>query len=154
MINYKDLKGNDVQLSFHEDVFTIPVKHVLILVKRNNKWLLTHHPTRGIEFPGGKIEKHETAREAAIRETYEETGVRINNLQRIASYVVFDTSPFHKEVFRAEVETIENKPKSSETIGVHWLTDEQFEREEQLSFHMKDIGMKKLREWVNRYDTK
>jgi len=41
-------------------------KKEILFIRRNNKW----------DLPKGKIEKHETPQEAAIRETEEETGVK------------------------------------------------------------------------------
>ena len=57
-------------------------RHVLVVLKYKDKWLLTQHSNRGIEFPGGKAEEGETIEEAAIRETIEETGVTITNLSK------------------------------------------------------------------------
>lgn len=48
-------------------------KEVLIQDKIHPKW-------GGWTFPGGKVEKGEGFEEAAIREAYEETGLKITNL--------------------------------------------------------------------------
>jgi len=52
---------------------------VTIYVKNEEgKFLLLHHKKLNKWLPpGGKVDKHETPDEAAIRETYEETGVRV-----------------------------------------------------------------------------
>ncbi len=56
----------------------------LIYILKNNKTLLKK-ANRGISdgkwnAPGGKIENNETPEECAIRETYEETGLKINKM--------------------------------------------------------------------------
>src|SRR5699024_4635809 len=56
--------------------------------RHRNRWLLTKHPTRGIEFPGGKVEEGERAETAAIREVLEETGGVVKTLEYIAQYNV------------------------------------------------------------------
>lgn len=149
VFEYIDLAGNRVALSFRQDAFDLQVGHVLVMVKKDNLWLLTNHPKRGFEFPGGKIERGELPEEASIRETYEETGVILTNVKQFASYVVYDEQPFHKAVFTGTIKEIKDKPLSSETNGLLWLSDEEFSQEQQLSFHMKDEGVKKLRQWVN-----
>ncbi len=45
------------------------------------------------EFPGGKIEPHESAAEAAARECLEETGVAVRVLERVYQAVVRDAHP-------------------------------------------------------------
>ena len=85
---FNDLNGGRVELTFGENRFGMPARHVLVVLKHNGKWLLTRHSIRGIEFPGGKAEDGETIEEAAIRETIEETGVTITDPVKFAEYVV------------------------------------------------------------------
>ena len=62
MITFQDLNGIQVELSFEKGIFPIKAMHVLVIAKYEEKWLLTKHPIRGIEFPGGKVEENETLR--------------------------------------------------------------------------------------------
>jgi ADP-ribose pyrophosphatase YjhB (NUDIX family) len=56
-------------------------KHVVsaaaVVVNETNELLLIRSPMRGWEIPGGQVEQGETLRGAAIRETFEESGVEI-----------------------------------------------------------------------------
>ncbi len=74
---FKDYYNNKVQLSFLDHPFSKNPKHVWIICRYKDKWLLTDHKERGIEFPGGKVEPGETAGQAAIREVMEETGATV-----------------------------------------------------------------------------
>lgn len=47
----------------------------------DNQLLFTKHPERDWDIPGGHIEKNETPRVALEREVYEETCVKLTNLQ-------------------------------------------------------------------------
>lgn len=153
MLKFKDLNGLDVHLSFDKNRFNIKKEHVLIVLKHKGKWLLTEHPSRGIEFPGGKKELNETIEEAAIRETIEETGVTIENSQEMAAYIVHDIPPFCKAVFTGTVASIDEHHEPHETIGAVWMTDEELNHCHNLSFHMKDEGMTKIREWIIHHET-
>lgn len=148
LIKFKDLNGLDVELSFKNDQFITEIGHVLIVLQHDGKWLLTKHPKRGIEFPGGKKEIGETIGEAAIRETIEETGVTISDIKQIAAYVVYDDPPFCKAVFTGAVQSIDDNYERYETEGAVWLTDEELSQCENLSFYMRDEGMAKIREWM------
>jgi len=59
----------------------IPTYHIAVgIVRKNGKVLITRRKLDGLlgglwEFPGGKLEKHEDATSACIRELREETGV-------------------------------------------------------------------------------
>ncbi len=148
MTVFQDLNGIRVELTFGESSSTLEARHVLIVLKHEGKWLLTRHSSRGVEFPGGKAELGESIEQAAIRETFEETGVTIRNLKKIAEYIVEDTKPFCKAVFTATVAHIGRTPVGYETEGALWLEDGDFANCDELSFHMQDEGMKEITKWV------
>lgn len=58
-----------------------PPKHILsaaaIVINDKNELLLIKGPRRGWEMPGGQVEVGESLRDAAIRETKEESGIDI-----------------------------------------------------------------------------
>ncbi|WP_432352539.1 NUDIX domain-containing protein [Sporosarcina sp. A2] len=149
MLTFDDLKGSRVELVFGEQ--ELDARHVLVVLKHNGKWLLTTHKIRGVEFPGGKAELGETIEDAAIREVMEETGATVTNLVKFAEYVVYTEPPFCKAVFTADVIDIDENAERFETEGALCLTDEQLDQCETLSFHMKDKGMKELRNWVEQH---
>src|SRR3954447_18097354 len=107
MLIFNDINGGRVELTFGENQFGMPARHVLVILKHNDKWLLTRHLIRGVEFPGGKAEHGETIEEAVIRETIEETGVTITNLVYFAEYVVRSNITFCKAVFTGKVAEID-----------------------------------------------
>ncbi|MER2262152.1 MAG: NUDIX domain-containing protein [Psychrobacillus sp.] len=154
MFSFNDLNGYRVDLSFEKGNFSIEPQHVLVLAQKNHKWLLTNHPKRGIEFPGGKKEVYETREEAAIRETLEETNVSVYHLEWFAEYLVHDVKPFCKAVFIAEVKDIHTEAVNYETNGAVWLTSKELEACPNLSFHMKDKGMQAILKEVMDYEGK
>lgn len=152
MLIFEDVAGGRVELTFGPNRFGMPARHVLLLLKHDDKWLLTVHRTRGIEFPGGKAEDEETVEEALVRETFEETGVSVTNIKRFAEYIVENDTKFCKAVFTGEVLTIHENPTLHETKGAVWLTDAELDACQTLSFHMKGTGMEELRKWVDEHD--
>jgi 8-oxo-dGTP pyrophosphatase MutT (NUDIX family) len=58
-----------------------PPKHIVsaatIVLNEQNEILLIKGPRRGWEMPGGQVEEGESLKEAAIRETLEESGIEI-----------------------------------------------------------------------------
>lgn len=52
-------------------------KAVIVAVRHGDRWWTVDHPDRGVCLPGGKIDPGETAEQAACRELYEETGIRL-----------------------------------------------------------------------------
>ena len=70
----------------------------------NHKFLMIKHQ-RGINqgclnFPGGKKEPDETMEECVIRETLEETGLKIENPIQVG-YIEFPTKDFYVHVFKS-----------------------------------------------------
>lgn len=135
-----DCNGNEVTLSLGCNKFPLEPKHVLIISRYKNNWVLTRHKIRGLEFPGGKSESVETLEETAKRELYEETGARTSKLIRLGTYIVHQELPFAKAIFFAEIDYIEDKEDFLETEGlILWSGDFNFiEGDENFSFIMKD----------------
>ena len=137
-MRYKDPNGLFVDLQFKEQIGAQHAKHVLAIPIYNNQIVLTHHKIRGIELPGGKVEKNETNKEAVIRELYEETGAKAKCAMFIASYIVHDKIPFDKDVYIVNVEEIFEKNDYLETYGPIIVDNINEVNEEDKSFLLKD----------------
>ncbi|PGL70122.1 NUDIX hydrolase [Bacillus sp. AFS055030] len=63
----------------------LPPKHIIsaatVVMNEQNQILLIKGPRRGWEMPGGQVEEGESLKEAAIRETKEESGIDIEVLK-------------------------------------------------------------------------
>jgi 8-oxo-dGTP diphosphatase len=140
MERFIDANGLKVELVFEKHFFDQESNHVLIICRYQNKWLLTQHKKRGLEFPGGKRETGESLEEAAIRETYEETGGVIKEPVFVGEYKVYDGPPFVKTIFFAEVEELVLKPDYLETDGYKLWEGEpaDMQTHPEFSFIMKD----------------
>lgn len=115
---FKDYYNNEVKLSFADHPFSKNPKHVLIICKYDHKWLLTSHKERGLEFPGGKVEVGETAKQAAIREVMEETGGHIQGIVYVGQYYVAGKSDtVIKNVYFAHVDQLTEQETYFETEG-------------------------------------
>ncbi|GGI40567.1 RNA deprotection pyrophosphohydrolase [Mammaliicoccus stepanovicii] len=147
-MRYKDPNGLNVDLIFKQSFEPQHAKHVLAIPIYKQQFLLTDHKERGIEFPGGKVEKDETNIEAIKRELYEETGGIAQEIIFIASYTVYDKIPFDKDVYFINIASIEYKQKYEETNGpviVNALNDV---KEDRKSFLLKDTAILKCVERV------
>ncbi|MEX0935144.1 MAG: NUDIX domain-containing protein [Candidatus Paceibacterota bacterium] len=100
-----------------------------IMIKKGNSVLLGHRKARKEKteswtFPGGAVDYGETCHDAAVREMYEETGLKVNSLSFIGLIDDFDgaghehwiTVNFLCEDFSGELEVKE--PHKIE--GWHW----------------------------------
>ncbi len=88
MYTFKDFYHNTVELSFEKHPFSPNPKHVWVICKYKDQWLLTDHQRRGFEFPGGKVEEGESPEQAAVREVLEETGGSVSSINYLGQYRV------------------------------------------------------------------
>ena len=152
-MKFKDMNGGDVVLSFQENAFEKNARHVLVICKYQDKWLLTNHSVRGFEFPGGKMEKGETLEEAARREVMEETGAVLSRLVSIGEYQVSDEEgSFVKRIFYGEADSIDSRDDYLETAGPVLISGDLLaERmKDEYSFIMKDDVMKHSLEFLQK----
>ncbi len=152
MFTFIDENGFFVDLSFKKGQFKVSPKHVLVMVNNNDKWLCTIHKRRGVEFPGGKVEPGETLEDAAVREVYEETNVHITDIKWFADYLVHSIEPFCKAVYTGRVAAIDPFIGDHETMGMLWLTTEELLNYPNLSFYMRDAGLKKMLQEVKHHE--
>ncbi|CAH2717577.1 Putative 8-oxo-dGTP diphosphatase YtkD [Neobacillus rhizosphaerae] len=152
MIRFLDDNGNKVELTFSQNRFQVESKHVLVICQFEDGWLLTKHKQRGIEFPGGKRESGETLEEAARRETYEETGAILADLNYLAQYMVYDEmDPFVKTVFWGKVKRVAETSSYYETNGPVIVNGDllQLRFGEEYSFIMKDQVVGECVNYIN-----
>ncbi|WP_134684556.1 NUDIX domain-containing protein [Brevibacillus migulae] len=139
MEQYTDLSGNPIELTFDPEEFR-PAGHVLIVPLWQGKIVFTHHKIRGIELPGGKIERGETALAAAVRELHEETGASLKSIALIGQYVLqMDGVSIVKSIYAGEVEELLPLPAETDTHGAI-LFDElpDVQNDPRFSPYMKD----------------
>lgn len=154
MITFRDFYNNKVQLSFQDHPFSKEPKHVLVICKHREKWLLTKHKERGLEFPGGKVEPGESAHDAAVREVLEETGGVVTNLHYIGQYFVDGKKDYViKNLYFAEVKELKEQPTYFETDGPVLLLKipENVNFNSSYSFIMKDRVIEHAMEYIEKY---
>ncbi|WP_318507903.1 RNA deprotection pyrophosphohydrolase [Bacillus sp. T3] len=152
MEQFFDENGCTVQLVFKQQGFEQPSRHVLVLCRFVDKWLLTAHKERGWEFPGGKIEVGESAEQAAIREVFEETGGLLETFFPLGEYRVSNgRSSFVKTIFFGSVKELIEKNTYLETDGPVFEDGNILETRFQpkYSYIMKDDVIKKSIEYLD-----
>lgn len=142
---FRDYYNNEVKLSFKDHPFSKQPKHVFVICRYKDKWLLTKHKDRGLEFPGGKVEKGESAEEAAIREVKEETGAILDDIHYVGQYYVNGKNDYViKNVYYGIVNYLEKQEHYFETEGPVLLEElpRNIRRNQLYSFIMKDGVLK------------
>ncbi|MEK3807541.1 RNA deprotection pyrophosphohydrolase [Bacillus sp. FSL H8-0547] len=151
MFRFKDYYHNEVHLSFEEHPFSEKPKHVWVICRYGNRWLLTIHRDRGYEFPGGKVEKGENPSDAALREVKEETGASVSKLHYVGQYkVVGKEKTIIKNIYYAEIDEIIPQADYLETEGpiLFETLPTDIGRNRRFSFIMKDDVLLKSMERV------
>lgn len=134
-----------------------------VYVVYNNKVLLHRHKKYNTLFPlGGKMNEDEVPHETAIREVYEESGLKIQLYNRDSELdlgrVVQLHSPMHTllENVGHEVENIdfiyfarafsnEVRPQTGESKELYWFTKEEIENNDNIKPHVKVMALDALR---------
>jgi 8-oxo-dGTP diphosphatase len=141
MQQFYDQFGCMVRLALDETPFSQNPKHVWVICRYKEQWLVTKHKKRGLEFPGGKVERNETPIDAARREVMEETGGVIGDIQLIGQYeVTTENELIYKNIYFATISSLIKKdtyletdgPITFEALPAHIKEDKRF------SFIMKD----------------
>lgn len=154
LMKFEDYYHNTVQFSFADHPFSAEPKHVWVICRFCNHWLLTAHPRRGWEFPGGKVEEGEDAETAAKREVMEETGATVADLFYIGQYKVEGRSgTIIKNVYFAQIDNIQSKNDYFETNGPIFLhsVPRQVRHQKKYSFMMKDDVLVKSLDFIKKH---
>lgn len=97
-----------------------------IVVFHKDKYLLLHYNAGHWDLPKGHVEKNESLKQTALRETKEETNLDIeliNGFEEKIQYDFTNTQLIHKTVYFYLGEAKSDKVKiSHEHIGYEWLT--------------------------------
>ncbi|KGP70882.1 RNA deprotection pyrophosphohydrolase [Pontibacillus yanchengensis] len=153
MFTFYDFYNNEVKLSFSDHPFSTSPKHVWVISRFKEKWLLTEHKDRGLEFPGGKVEEGETPEEAAKREVMEETGGVVEDLTYIGQYYVDGKGGcIIKNIYFAHIEDLTSQPNYYETKGPVCLSElpSTIKRDSSFSFMMKDAVLPHSLEYLKK----
>lgn len=151
---FNDFYENEVKFSFEKEPFSSSPKHVFAICLYNGKWLLTHHRSRGLEFPGGKVEAEETVVQAAHREVMEETGATIKHLHYVGQYYVNGKGgTIIKNVYFAQIDKLLSKNHYFETKGPVLLKElpKNIKQNKQFSFMMKDDVLTYSMDYIARH---
>lgn len=104
-----------------------------IMVERSDGRVLTlKHRKRGWTIPGGKVDLHETPREAVRRELQEETGLHRQIITCVGEVAVdYDGVTWYGTIFHCKLWRGQDQPKVMEPDkfeGLDWKTLAEFER--------------------------
>lgn len=107
---------------------------VLIYIEKDNQYLLIHKVKKDMNQNkymgvGGKIEDNETPYQAAIRETYEETGLTVKPIFKADIY--FHSNDYDEKMYLYKVLNFYGDIKESDEGKLVWVN----------KFRLKDLPM-------------
>lgn len=118
LYNIKGVNG-DIEINLGKEALdSLDDAHsCLVIPCYNDSYVMTYHPKRkGWEFPAGTREGDESIIECAKRETFEEIGAILKDVQPVGYYIVNGKNINLKTaIFISKVEKFEPKPRWSET---------------------------------------
>ena len=119
------IRGAEIPQGVFHLVVTVLIKHVdgsYLLMQRD------YHKTYPGIFEataGGSVLKGETPMEAAIREVYEETGIKINELSLI-NKTILEPGIYYYYLSETDCDKSSVKLQAGETIDFKWLSEQEF----------------------------
>lgn len=110
------------EVNFYDPDYTpdIRLTYSVIAARYGGKWLYVRHHNRTTwEIPGGHIEKHESADEAAGRELMEETGAVEFKIECVATYSVLKNGETgFGRLYLADINKLSPVPDTSEIAEI------------------------------------
>jgi 8-oxo-dGTP diphosphatase len=99
---------------------------VNLCIIENNGKILLKLATRGVgkgkwNFPGGKADNGETPEQAAIRETFEETGLKIDKLEKVAYLKFYDWGELAFDCYVYKAGSFSGKLHETEEGPLKWF---------------------------------
>ena len=151
-----DMNGNKLGFDLYRDepvtenVYHIVVE-IYVFTKNNNVLITQRHPDKSYplkwENTGGSILKGETPINGAIRELYEETGIKVPENRIQFAYKEVGTQPQLYHCFVALVDDdVEIKLQDGETVDYKFLPYDQF-----MDFILTDEFVDKIGESILRH---
>lgn len=133
-----------------------------VYVVYKNKVLLHKHKKYNTLFPlGGKMNQDEVPHETAIREVYEESGLKVElfnkdtelSLGRVVQlhnpmYTLLENVGHEVEnidfIYFARALTSDVKPQKGESKELYWFTKEEIENNDTIKIHVKVMALEAL----------
>ena len=133
-----------------------------VYVLKDDKILLHYHKKYNTLFPlGGHIQPNELPDEAAVREVYEEYGLKVSLLHNDEKLELGNVKQIHKPMYLLLEnigQTVENidfiyfatteedvlKPQEGESTQFYWLSREEIIKNKNIKQHIKEIALKAL----------